>query len=239
MKKLNSITYLVKTVKKRSILIPIILLFSFTLVLLLAGKLILLPFSGVSTQSKSDVIPTVIQAKETTTPTTTPTPTPTPTVEIQNMITTTPIPLPSTSAIQNTKTDTSLRIEQCRANAEQQKMNYIQAGDNLLAQERPEIVELVSTSNTQQTEDIALKYGTIQQSQVVHVADVYQKLVNEGMSQSNATDMASFLTKKWWEYLQSLHNWAVKEKNDYEATIETKANNSKNEYYIKCLNYEN
>lgn len=30
----------------------------------------------------------------------------------------------------------------------------------------------------------------------------------------------------------------IKEKTDYKANIETKANNSKNEYYTKCLNYE-
>ncbi|MBU3979263.1 hypothetical protein KJ980_08285 [Patescibacteria group bacterium] len=163
------------------------------------------------------------------------TPTTTPTSEIKYVITVTPVPLSSSNTTESIKTDPSIRIELCRTNAEQQKMNYIQAGDNLLVQERPQIAALANTSNNQETEDIALKYGLIKQSDIVRAADVYQKLINEGKPQDYAQSIAESTSNTWWTYLRSLHDWAVKEKNDYKATIETKANNSKNEYYTKCL----
>lgn len=160
---------------------------------------------------------------------------PTPT---QYVITSTPIPLPSSNTTQNTKVDSSVRIELCRTNAEQQRMNYIQAGDNLLAQERPQIAELANTSNNQETENIALKYGLIKQSDIVRAADVYQKLINEGNPQDHAKSISESMANTWWAYLKNLHDWAVKERDNYRISVATKADNSKNDYYTKCLNYE-
>jgi hypothetical protein len=197
------------------------------------------PISGLFIHSKSVAIP-IATPMPTISATASPAPKNSPIEKSkENINAPTSIPLPSVNATQNTKSDSSMRIELCRANSEQQKMNYIQAGDNLLAQERPQIAELANTSNNQETESIALKYGLIKSSDIVRAADVYQKLINEGNSQDYAKSIADSMANTWWTYLQSLHDWAVKEKSDYKATVETKANNSKNEYYTKCLSYEN
>jgi len=208
-------------------------------------------FFIVSWMAISGVIAPVSSVTPAITPVMSPTTTLSPTVQEVNPVTPpstsnsnktvilTPVPSQKINVnAPNTKEDSATRIEICKTNAEQQKANYIQAGDNLLAQERPQIVELANASNNQETEDIALKYGLIKQSDIIRAADVYQQLINEGKPQDYAKSIAESMANTWWTYLRSLHDWAVKERDNYRASVATKANNSKNEYYAKCLNYE-
>lgn len=199
---------------------------------------VITPVSNINqaiTPTISPVITSAINPKDT------PSPTPLAIPISKKTVVFTPTPYPTAVPNLNTskaKENSATRIEICKTNAEQQRANYVQAGDNLLAQERPQIAELANTSNNQETENIALKYGLIKQSDIVRAADVYQKLTNEGNPQDHAKSIAESMANTWWVYLKNLHDWAVKERDNYRASVATKADNSKNDYYTRCLNYE-
>lgn len=187
---------------------------------------------GVSNTSKiiPTAIPTFVHTSPSNSPTPTMQPTPTSNPDIAPITLPTSVPTPK-----NNQTDSATHIALCQANAEKQKENYIDAGNKVLAEQNPGLVSLANASNNGDTQTIALQYGYIKQTDIVSGADEYQKLINEGNSIDYAKSISESMTNTWYAYLQNLHNWATKQVNDYLSTIQTNAEQSKNDYYIKCL----
>jgi len=154
------------------------------------------------------------------TPTSLPTPetSPAPTI-IYKETPPTPIPVPiSTQAplpTPDTKMDSATHIELCKTEAETFKTQTETAMVLVYNQTNPSIIELANASTIYETKIVAIKYG----------------MINEGDLESNFTVISNYLT--------NTHDWAVKQLTDYMAVVNGKGNLAYNDYYAKCLNYEN
>jgi len=171
----------------------------------------------------------------------TPNPSITPTVTIKpqavSVPTTAPastsIPTPTPVFIKAPTQDSSMRIEICHAEARNEKTKYIAAENSKLDLK---VAELANTRNNAETQQIALKYGDIKESDIVNGVAFYNKFRNDGFSISQAESMSMNAVNVWETYLRNLHDWALKQVNDYESRIENSATTYENNYYLKCLN---
>lgn len=151
----------------------------------------------------------------------TPSPSPTPTPSTKPISQSGAVPAvtynqpPATPTLvptQNTKIDSATRIELCKTEAETFKTQAETALVLVYAQNNPEIVELEKASTIYETEQVAIKYGRI----------------NEGDLDANFTVVSNYLT--------NLHDWAVKQVVDYMGVVEAKGKAAYNDRYTQCLN---
>lgn len=205
----------------------------------------ILPWHGTNTNKPTDILiatpSAVVSESATLSPSITPT-VPKTKNRVETIPTTTPETsetqtqnLPQIKEVQKPKKDSSVSIELCRANATKERLRYEQIADETINKEQPGTVELANASTNEQTEQVALKYGYIKQSDIVRSADIYQKLIAEGEPSDYAKSIAESMGNSWWTYLRSLHDWAVKGVDDFKDKVKIQADNYENEVYQGCL----
>lgn len=143
-------------------------------------------------------------------------------------------PTPVTSQPKQT-VDPNIKIELCKTKKQQEIDRYMQIGLDTYKKEKPDIYALANAQNKGETETLALQYAYITQSQVVHYADYFQKLLNEGVPMEYAKTQAQAAGDAYYAYLTNLHNWAKNQLDSFTANTQSKANDYGNEVYTSCL----
>ena len=162
-------------------------------------------------------------------------PTPTSNPKVKNIIVNVPTTTPIINATQKPKVDPAVGIEQCKTYATEKRKTEEAKVNEQYAQSEPAIVELAAAQNNSQTETTALKYGKMNQSQVVSRAGVFEKLLSQGVPMDQASLEADREGSAYSTYLRAVHDWAVGELNKWNTAAKNELDSYGNQVYQSCL----